>query len=182
MSTFQPLLLRFPCRLFQSHKCHPSHLKRIQPSLLSNVIKCCYQGLQNAALCQKFVLLCNDLTLVQFTQSVLSMFENIPICVHHTRGGTISNCSSISISIISKISFSISRSISILSLKNNQDQDQYQDQYFFHMQYQDQDQYSQKSKFNINTSINIFNILILNINILLANISGSKFFVISYHA
>ena len=34
------------------------------------------------------------------------------------RGGTISSCGSISISIFSKISFSISRSISILSLKN----------------------------------------------------------------
>ena len=66
-----------------------------------------------------------------------------------SRGGTISNSGSISISIFSKISFSISRSISILSLKNNQDQDQYQDQYFFQTQYQDQDQYSQKSKFNI---------------------------------
>ena len=65
-------------------------------------------------------------------------------CLKHllARGGTISNCGSISISIFSKISFSISRSISILSLKNNQDQDQYQDQYFFQTQYQDQDQYS----------------------------------------
>ena len=61
-----------------------------------------------------------------------------------SRGGTISNCGSISISIFSKISFSISRSISILSLKNNQDQYQYQDQYFFQTQYQYQDQYSLK--------------------------------------
>ena len=89
-----------------------------------------------------------------------------------------------SISIFSKISFSISRSISILSLKNNQDQYQYQDQYFFQTQYQYQDQYSQKSQFNINTCVNIFNILILilKINILLANIQSCNIFVTFYCA
>ena len=121
----------------------------------------------------------NNLPIIKTKQRVFLEFLEMS-----TRGGTISNCGSISISIFSKISFSISRSISILSLKNNQDQDQYQDQYFFQTQYQDQDQYSQKSKFNINTSINIFNILILilKINILLANIQSCNIFVTFYCA
>ena len=126
----------------------------------------------------------NNRAAIKKKGNYISGFLNGSIaCTHglilRARGGTISNCGSISISIFSKISFSISRSISILSLKNNQDQDQYQDQYFFPTQYQDQDQYSQKSKFNINTSVNIFNILILilKINISLSNVNCSRFFV-----